>query len=131
MSAIINCAESGQLENVAAGYTPELTGLIATQDVLTTQRSFSYDDFSRRISEADGLSRSWQYRYDANNNLTTATDPLNQITTYTWNYGNQLATLRDNNAQNYTYTRNNRERPANHTYTLNQVCVNAAATFHE
>jgi YD repeat-containing protein len=97
----------GQLENVSAGYTPELTGLSSTQDVLTTQRSFTYDDYSRRISEADGLTRTWQYRYDSNNNLSTATDPMGQTTTYSWAYGNQLASLTDDDAQTYTYTRNN------------------------
>ena len=96
----------GQLENVAAGYTTELTGLDASFDLTTTQRSFGYDDFSRRVSEADGLSRSWVYTYDANNNLVTAIDPLIQTTTYSWNYGNQLASVTDDDSQVYSYQRN-------------------------
>ena len=96
----------GNRTQVLAGYTTDLTGTNTASDVLTTQTTFAYDDFSRRIKETDPLNQSWTYTFDANNNLVTTLDALNQTTTYTWLYGHQLLSVKDNANNLYSYSRN-------------------------
>ncbi|RTL29129.1 MAG: type IV secretion protein Rhs [Burkholderiales bacterium] len=95
----------GRLINVAAGYTPSPC-TTAAGDVTTTQQSYSFDDFGRKIQSTDGLSRSWNYVYDANNNIQSATDPKSQTTTYTWDTGHQLKTRVEQGGRTTSYTRN-------------------------
>ena len=96
----------GHTVEVAAGHTTELSGNSAALDVLTVQTSSTFDDFSRKTREADGLNRAWVFTHDANNNPTTATDPLAQTSQYTWGYGHQLQSVRDQASATTTYTRN-------------------------
>lgn len=95
----------GRLTKVAAGYTPSPCTTVAS-DVTTTQQSYTFDDFGRKITSSDGLSRSWTYFYDANNNVQTATDPKSQTTTYTWDTGHQLKTRVEQGGRTTSYTRN-------------------------
>lgn len=90
----------GNLARVDAGRTDS-----NESDAVTTQLTYKYDDFGRKIMETDPLGKSWTFEYNTNNNITKATDAKGQVTTYTWGYGRQLLT-RTNPAGNTTYTRN-------------------------
>jgi RHS repeat-associated protein len=96
----------GHTVEVAAGHTTDLSGNSSALDVLTVQTTSTFDDFSRKTREADGLNRAWVFSHDANNNPATATDPLAQTSTYTWGYGHQLLSVRDQTNATTSYTRN-------------------------
>jgi len=70
----------GRLTQVQAGYTTDLSGA-AGADVPSTQMSYVYDDFGRKLKDIDGLNRAWVYSYDVNGNVSQITDPKGQNTT--------------------------------------------------
>ena len=96
----------GNLVEVKAGYTTDLTGQSSAADVLKTQMSYAYDDFGRKIKSTDGNGKSWSYQYDANNNLILATDAKGQKTNYVWDYGHQLRQRIDGGQTTASYVRN-------------------------
>jgi RHS repeat-associated protein len=94
----------GNLTTVSAGRT-DSSGTNPASDVVTTQATYQYDDFGRKIKEIDALGKYWTFEYDMNNNITQSTDANNQTTTFTWGYGHQLMS-RSSTAGSVTYTRN-------------------------
>ena len=48
-------------------------------DTVALQVAFIYDEFGRRLSQTDALSRSWSFQYDIYGNLTQSTDPKSQV----------------------------------------------------
>lgn len=101
----------GNITKVEAGYTLTLSGA-AGADVLKVQYSYTYDDFGRKLTETDGLNKTWSYVYDANNNVTQITDPKGQILTFDYYYGGLTKTQKvylsstDANPAVTTYIRN-------------------------
>lgn len=93
----------GNLTQVAAGRT-DSSGANPGSDVVKTQVTYKYDDFSRKIRETDALGKYWTFGYDKNNNVNLVTDAKLQSTIYFWGYGHQLIT-RTNPAGNLAYTR--------------------------
>ncbi len=96
----------GNRTQISAGYTSDTTGVNTALDVLKTQMTFAYDDFSRTIKETDPLNQFRSFVYDANNNLSSSTDALLLTTTYTWKYGQLLDSIKDNNNKVYSFSRN-------------------------
>ena len=96
----------GHLTAVAAGHTTALAGDNPAADVVATQLTRTYDDFSRKTREADALGRAWVVAYDANNNPSTVTDPASQTRQYGWGHGHQLMSLQDHAGAQTTYQRN-------------------------
>jgi len=97
----------GRLTQVQAGYTTDLSGA-AGADVPSTQMSYVYDDFGRKLRDIDGLNRAWVYSYDVNGNVSQITDPKGQVTTLTYGYGGKLATLTDQAQRRSSYGYNPR-----------------------
>ncbi|MCC6473023.1 MAG: RHS repeat-associated core domain-containing protein [Burkholderiales bacterium] len=99
----------GYLTEVKAGSTNDAGN--PANDSVATQLSYGYDDFGRKLTQTDALSRTWTYTYDTNDNLTGVTDPKNQTTTFGWGYGGQLAS-RQSAAGNLAYTRKRLGQPS-------------------
>lgn len=93
----------GRLTRVDAGRT-DATGTNAAADVVTTQASYAFDDFGRKLKDIDGAGRAWVYAYNTAGDVTTVTDPRNKATTQTWNADGTLRT-RANEVGTITYTR--------------------------
>lgn len=93
----------GRLTRVDAGRT-DATGTNAAADVVTTQASYAFDDFGRKLKDIDGAGRAWVYAYNTAGDVITVTDPRNKATTQTWNADGTLKT-RANEVGTITYTR--------------------------
>jgi len=94
----------GRLIQVQAGRT-DSTGTNPASDVVSTQLTYQWDDFGRKLRETDALTRSWVMTYDPQGNPLTITDPKSQQTTFTYGYGHQVLT-RTAGGQTTTWTRN-------------------------
>ena len=95
----------GNLITVAAGRTDSM-GSNEAADQVTTQMTYVYDDFGRKIKETDPLGKFWTFDYDVNNNLIKTTDAKGQITRFTWNYGHQMLTRVDHTGKITSTLRN-------------------------
>ena len=89
---------------VDAGRT-DSTGM---SDVVTTQMSYQYDDFGRKLTETDPLGRRWAFSYDVQGNPITVSDPRGQVIKATWGFGHQLLSKTDDTGTvtHAGYTRN-------------------------
>lgn len=96
----------GRLEQVAAGHNGDAGGHDPSLDVVTVLNTFGYDDFGRRVRDADGLDRAWTFSYDAQNNPVRSVDPRGQVTTYNWLHGHLLDSVIDHAGVRHQYTRN-------------------------
>jgi len=96
----------GFLTKVEAGSTTATSGTTCTGDAVTTQMTYAYDDFGRKITQTDALGKSWRFAYDTFGNLVGMTDAMNQTTTFTYGYGHQLLTKLDAGGRYTSYTRN-------------------------
>jgi RHS repeat-associated protein len=94
----------GYLMSVKAGYTSQF-GTQPSSDVVTTQMSYTYDDYGHMLTKKDGANKTWTYTYDLFGNVQTAQDPKGQVVSYDWNYGGQLH-QRSAPGNVTTYTRN-------------------------
>lgn len=94
----------GNLVAVAAGRT-DITGMGADVN-LKTQVTYTWDDFGRKIKEADPLGKFWQFEYDIHNNLTKSTDAKGQATQFTYSSRGLLLTRTDAAGNKTTYTYN-------------------------
>jgi RHS repeat-associated protein len=76
-----------------------------TADVVTTQMTWVWDDFGRKIRETDAAGRTWTMTYDVHGNLLTVRDARGQTTSFTWGYGHQMLT-RSAGGKTTRWTRN-------------------------
>src|SRR6185503_16065540 len=90
---------------VKAGRT-DSGGITPANDVVTTQMTYVWDDFGRKLRETDGLNRTWTMTYDVNNRPLTVLDAKNQTTTFAYDPSTRLLQTRTAGSHVTTYTRN-------------------------
>lgn len=78
--------EMGSVLDSATLYDP-------SNDVITTQATYTWDDFGHRLSKTDANGKTVSYRYDRYGNLNQTTDARGTQVFYTWAYGHQLACI--------------------------------------
>ncbi len=78
----------GQISQVEAGYT-DMLGLV-TSDVITPQQSSVYDDWGRKLSDADQLGQIFEYRYDFHGDLIQQIVPTIAISSTNPTVGNDV-----------------------------------------
>lgn len=124
----------GRLIQVAAGHT-DSTGTNPANDSVTTQMTYQYDDFGRKIREVDALGRVWTAQWDINGNPIAVSNPKGQVTQMTYGYGHQLLT-RNASGNLTTYTRNplgqvTQVQSPNVTYTLGYDGAHRLSNIHD
>lgn len=91
----------GHQTEVWAGYTSS-QGDQVSQDQLTIQATYTYDDFGRLLKKTDAANNEWSVtEYDIHGNVKSRRDPLGRVTTATYYAGGLLESLSTtgNNAQ--------------------------------
>ncbi|MDD5035618.1 MAG: hypothetical protein PHE55_12760, partial [Methylococcaceae bacterium] len=75
-------------------------------DTVSTQVSYVYDDFGRKLQETDANGQSTGYTYGVFNNLWATTYPNGHTLHYIWGHGHQLLSVTAEDGRNLFYTRN-------------------------
>ncbi|WP_041364796.1 RHS repeat-associated core domain-containing protein [Methylomonas methanica] len=105
----------GHLLEIQAGQTTADGGAaidpntgVSASDSVATQTSTVYDDFGRKLSEADANNQITTYTYDLHNNVVTQQTPgaNGHTLTYTWDYGHQLLGMTAEDGRAIHYNRN-------------------------
>ncbi|WP_238527289.1 DUF6531 domain-containing protein [Methylomonas methanica] len=105
----------GNLLEIQAGQTTADGGAnidpdtgISAGDSVTSQASYVYDDFGRKLSETDANNQVTTYTYDLNNNVVSQQTPgaNGHTLTYTWDYGHQLLGMTAEDGRAIHYSRN-------------------------
>jgi RHS repeat-associated protein len=81
----------GYVTKVDAGRTAAV-GTDTTQDVVTVQATYVWDDFGRKLEQTDAAGKFWSYAYDTAGNLRRIVDPNGHVTEQTFQPGGRLAT---------------------------------------
>lgn len=93
----------GRVTQIQAGRT-DASGTNAASDVLSTQASYAFDDFGRKLKDQDGAGRTWNYTYNTAGDVVSIVDPRTKATTQVWNVDGTLKS-RSNEVGTVTYTR--------------------------
>lgn len=96
----------GDLTELWVGPTTDNTTATCnfSDTTLKKQVTYTYDDFGRRLTETDPLSRVRSWTYDFHGKVLTYKDGKNQTTTYTWKADGLPDTRKDSAARVTTWT---------------------------
>src|SRR6266849_5642367 len=86
-------------------YDDTIGNLIKVIDPNYHATTFSYDDLDRKVTETDGLNRTWRYEYVGTNRLSRVIDAAGVSTYRYYDAFNQLSQVKfsDNSTVTYTY----------------------------